>query len=257
MLMLMPFSTCRPAVCFQTPPMVFVGGWMSLLVAALPAQVAPGLQFAELGKRHLPAGADQTEAVLLSDLNGDGHADMICGNFGQNHLYLNDGHGVFADATAARMPVDSDSTTSIAIGDVDGDGDLDLVCENWVRWNSLYINLQRQLDAPYLLCPGHPYTLEAYSRHGTPGASEFAFVYLSTARLPTPVIVPAIGTRFIDPMAPLSFVSIPQANGVGTTTWNVPNNLAFNGVEILAQALIVQGGVDFRLSNATADLILR
>jgi len=219
--------------------------------------------FTDATASHMPVDNSYTYSVALGDLDGDGDLDMVLGNFSylapiyqQNRLYLNNGTGTFSDATASRMPVDRDYTNSVTLGDVDDDGALDMVIGNYPS-NRLYTNLQRQLEAPHLLRSGQPYTLEVYSRYGTPGAPDFALIYLSTARLPTPVIVPAIGTLFIDPMTPLPFVSIPPAAGVGSVTWNVPNNPAFNGVEILAQALIVQGGVDIRLSNATADRILR
>ena len=43
---------------------------------------------------------------------------------------MNDGTGVFADATASQMPPDPKNTTFISMGDVDGDGALDALFGN-------------------------------------------------------------------------------------------------------------------------------
>ncbi|MCA8977370.1 MAG: VCBS repeat-containing protein [Planctomycetes bacterium] len=113
-----------------------------MTAASLPAQVLPGLQFAELGKRHLPLADDATLAVALGDVDHDGDLDLVAGNIGQNRLYLNDGTGTFTEVTASRMPVDNDQTNSVVLGDVDGDGYLDLVLGNGgtSAQNRVYIN---------------------------------------------------------------------------------------------------------------------
>ncbi len=82
----------------------------------------------------MPRSAQQIVSVALGDVDGDNDLDAVFGNaidpFGvlpaQDQLYLNDGSGVFRDATA-RLPRDNDSSWSIAFGDVDGDNDLDIL----------------------------------------------------------------------------------------------------------------------------------
>ena len=77
-------------------------------------------------------------------MDGDGHLDALIGNDDQNRVYLNDGTGDFADATAG-LPADSDDTRAVALGDVDGDGDLDALLGNSLIFsigaqNRLYLN---------------------------------------------------------------------------------------------------------------------
>ena len=74
--------------------------------------------------------------VIVGDVDGDGHVDLVYGNITQNLLYVNDGTGTFTDVTAARMPVGG--SRCIASGDIDGDSDLDLVVVGSV--NRLFLN---------------------------------------------------------------------------------------------------------------------
>lgn len=80
----------------------------------------------------LPVLIDSTRKIVLGDMDGDGDLDLVAGNSRseQNRLYVNDGTGVFTDATAGNLPDDSTTTTDIDIVDLDNDGSLDIFVTN-------------------------------------------------------------------------------------------------------------------------------
>ena len=105
--------------------------------------------FIEATANRLPPGGDHTLAVALGDVDGDGHLDLVFGNARQQtRLHLNDGIGIFTDATAGRVAPDKDTETrAVTLGDVDGDGHADLILGNRIQaqdpihqQNRLYLN---------------------------------------------------------------------------------------------------------------------
>jgi len=86
--------------------------------------------FEDVTGANLPGFLEDTRAVALGDLDGDGDLDAFVGNVGPNRVFLNDGSGVLTDATSTNLPTLSDRTNSVSLGDVDGDGDLDVLVGN-------------------------------------------------------------------------------------------------------------------------------
>jgi hypothetical protein len=76
--------------------------------------------FTDSGQR---LGNAESLAVVVGDLNGDGHPDAVVGNRGPDEVWLNDGQGSFS-ATGQRLG--SGASHSLFLADLDGDGSLDL-----------------------------------------------------------------------------------------------------------------------------------
>ena len=94
----------------------------------------------------LPSVALDPDLVELIDVENDGDLDIFVGvDFPltgfplQDQLYLNDGQGVFADATT-NLPASPRATRSVAAGDVDADLDVDLVLGGDTLSDELWLN---------------------------------------------------------------------------------------------------------------------
>jgi VCBS repeat protein len=92
----------------------------------------------------LPPRGLWVQNVISGDVDGDGDLDLLfvdacCGDVshgydGQDRLYINDGHGLFTDATLGSdvgLPHvgyenTNDQSFAASFGDLDGDGDLDV-----------------------------------------------------------------------------------------------------------------------------------
>ncbi len=75
-------------------------------------------------------GTDQTRNVALGDVDGNGHLDIITGNYSQtNMIYLNDGTKNFSGA-GHPFGTGEGYTFDIAIGDLNDDGHIDLIVGN-------------------------------------------------------------------------------------------------------------------------------
>jgi len=77
---------------------------------------------------HLPVlEAGETFTAALVDLDNDGARDVYVGRRSHDAVWLNDGQGVFHDATATWLPEGWGGTTALASGDLTGDGRPDLI----------------------------------------------------------------------------------------------------------------------------------
>ncbi|WP_136685728.1 FG-GAP repeat domain-containing protein [Falsirhodobacter xinxiangensis] len=87
----------------------------------------PG-HFIDATDSHLPATDDQTEGVALADMDNDGDLDVVIASPSHpNRLLLNDGSGVFTDASdRLDLPVPME-TREVHVFDANGDGWNDIV----------------------------------------------------------------------------------------------------------------------------------
>ena len=97
--------------------------------------------FSDVTLSHFPEDYDNSRRIAMGDLDGDSDPDIIFANRrSRNRLYLNDGSGVFQDATALYLPTHDDWSLDVALGDVDGDHDRDIIFANFDEQNEVYLN---------------------------------------------------------------------------------------------------------------------
>lgn len=102
--------------------------------------------FEETTQNALPITNDTSSDVKAFDINFDGHLDLIFANSvpnpsgpatgghplapAPNIIYLNNGRGVFSDASSEFLPMNNDISFDIEIGDVNGDRLNDILVSN-------------------------------------------------------------------------------------------------------------------------------
>ncbi len=211
-----------------------------------------------------------TEGAHLADLDDDGDLDVIHGSDNSDPMILvNDGTGHFVDATASRTFPESSVVRSTRFGvsrssvvtDIDDDGDPDVVWAAPARpgyttpYARVVINHHRQLTSPGEPVPGGTYTLIVDSEPGYSTATRFAATLVATG--PASLALPGIGVIGIDPSTavPLPIVSFAPGVGERRLALPVPNIPSLRGGSLWAQALILDGRLQLRLTNTVHDTI--
>jgi hypothetical protein len=95
----------------------------------------------------LPHGFERTRSMDFADFDGDGDLDIFLtnGSFSGGYpaepdrLYLNDGSGVFTDATA-QLPANIIHSRESDLGDIDNDGDIDILIAVYESFDRIYLN---------------------------------------------------------------------------------------------------------------------
>ena len=83
---------------------------------------------------------NDSRAVALGDLDGDGNLDAFVANHAQvNRIYINNGMGGFPDAGITTL-TGTNNSLAVALGDLDNDGNLDAFVGNNSQVNRVYIN---------------------------------------------------------------------------------------------------------------------
>ena len=90
---------------------------------------------------NLTQNLNDNRSIVMADLNGDGHPDLIVGNYnGPVEIYLNNGTSDPFNNVTPLVLTDSSPTVGLAVADVTGDGRKDLVVANQNAPTLLYIN---------------------------------------------------------------------------------------------------------------------
>jgi len=223
----------------------------------------------------MPVHSDFTYDLVLGDLDGNGTLDLVLGNqskfpgTGEDRIDLNDGTAHFQDASAAFLPSISPSTLTeaVALADVDGDGDLDLAegyfsdrllyAPLYPRLGRLYLNLERQLEAPLLALVGRDYELRLSSEPGTPG-TRFGVAAVGPGLLASPI--QDLG-RLSGPLwlsstfLVLPPVAIPGPAGEAVISSPIPPDANLVGTTLASQAVILRSTGGLHLTTYVEDTI--
>jgi hypothetical protein len=131
---------------------VVPGAWPLPAPSRLYLRTADGGWAVDSTNAHALALLGLVSSALFSDIDGDGHPDLVVGSeWGPLRLLHNEG-GALRDVTAQwGLSATRSRWTGLAAGDFDGDGRMDLIATSWGRntpWHA-------STDRPYELVVGN------------------------------------------------------------------------------------------------------
>ena len=198
--------------------------------------------FSNVSATHLPQGLAPSLGVAVGDVDEDGDQDLVIGNGPsggwQNWLWLNDGSGVFSDATSERLPEVINDSPAIALGDLDSDGDLDFAQASTDSANQVFINHHRQLHTLGDPVIGAEFDIELSAQPGYGSRYHLAALGVSLG-LNSPFDTP-FGPIFLDParLVALRVVWITPSSGRRTISTHVPDLPGIEGLELHLQGIV-------------------
>ena len=97
-------------------------------------------------KAGVSASGGRSMQPIFSDFDNDNDLDLYVANdTSDNHIYRNEGNGIFTDVSADSWAADFRGSMGITAGDYDADGDIDLFISHWIEQeNVLYRNLLKE-----------------------------------------------------------------------------------------------------------------
>ena len=212
--------------------------------------------FTDATTTHLPVLTDGSYGAHMIDVDEDGDLDVVVGNFNGNvGLFLNDGKGVFSDASS-RIAGSTNNILNIASGDVDRDGDADLVFAGWGQPNGVLFNHEGQLYSDAAPAIGKVWSLDVYAQPGYSKFPQGGAVLLGSGELKPRVNTPFGYLGIAPPWYVMTGWSLtPTSSGKFTVKIAIPNDTRLKNLPLWFQGIHSHIPVDTRLMNVWLDTI--
>lgn len=228
--------------------------------------------FRDATSSHFPKPLANRYSVNLAtgDVDADGDIDFLVSEWqavrtassvvlgpGQNRLFVNDGKGVFGDATSVRLAKKKDWSHEALLADLDQDGDPDLVlCD---RSPMLLYNLHRHTYSGQDPMRGSTWKLDFYAQPGYATQSQAIIPILGASLLRRAVVVAPFGALALSPqfLLMLPGPTIARPGGRATIGMAVPNSPSLKGLRVHLQGLWLHGTPfsTWRLGNLVSGTI--